>query len=231
MTHVKQTVAITGASGMVGAALAAGLRESGHHPVSITRQPSESNQGSIIWDPLRGVTDPSRLETVDTVVHLAGENIAAGRWTAALKDRIRRSRVEGTRSLVKSIAAVRRPSRHSSAHQQSAFTANVVTRFWTKMQLLEKDFWQTSVANGNKRLRQRRNWDCELLSCESGWFLARKAALAKMLLPFKLNAGGIIGSGNNTGAGSACTIWCESSRSALSVIQFRDRSMRSVRIR
>ena len=110
MTNVKQTVAITGASGLVGTALSTVLRDGGHTPVSMTRQTSESNLGSIIWDPQRGVADPSRLETIDTVVHLAGENIAAGRWTAVLKDRIRRSRVEGTLSLVKSIAAVsRRP--------------------------------------------------------------------------------------------------------------------------
>jgi len=104
MTTANQTVAITGASGMVGTALGMTLRASGHSSLSITRKVS-SNE-SILWDPATGLKNPSQLHEVDTVVHLAGENIAAGRWTAALKDRIRRSRVEGTRSLVKSIAAV-----------------------------------------------------------------------------------------------------------------------------
>ena len=102
----KQTVAISGASGMVGAALAAVLSDSGHRTLSIARKVSDSDKHNILWDPASGLKNPSQLTGVDTIVHLAGENIAAGRWTTALKDRIRRSRVEGTRNLVKSMGAV-----------------------------------------------------------------------------------------------------------------------------
>ena len=196
MKDGKQTVAITGASGMVGTALATVLRESGHKPVSITRKASESNEGSIVWDPASGLKNPSRLETVDTVVHLAGENIAGGRWTAALKDRIRRSRVEGTRSLVKSIAAI--------GHRPKTLVCASAIGFYGERgdTVLDED----AVAGSGFLAEVCRGWEQEaeaatelglrVVKVRIGVVLSPKGgALAKMLLPFKLGAGGIIGSG------------------------------------
>ena len=196
MKNEKQTVAITGASGMVGTALATVLRESGHNPVSITRKASGSSDGSIIWDPASGLKDPSQLGTVGTVVHLAGENIAAGRWTAALKDRIRRSRVEGTRSLVKSIAAV--------GHRPKTLVCASAIGFYGERgdTVLDED----ADAGTGFLAEVCREWEHEadaamelglrVVKVRIGVVLSPKGgALAKMLLPFKLGAGGIIGSG------------------------------------
>ena len=77
-------VAITGASGFIGRAVAENLRSSGH----IVRAVS-----------LRGALKPDALAGVNAIVHLAGEPVAQ-RWTAAARDRILRSRVDGTRALV-----------------------------------------------------------------------------------------------------------------------------------
>jgi uncharacterized protein (TIGR01777 family) len=196
MKNGKQSVAITGGSGMVGTALATALRESGHQPVSMTRKLSESSPGSIIWDPATGLQDPSRLETVDTVVHLAGENIAAGRWTAALKDRIRQSRVQGTRSLVKSIAAVaRRP--------KTLICASAIGFYGERGDTI---LGEDAVAGEGFLADVCRDWEQEaetatalglrVVRVRIGVVLSPKGgALAKMLLPFKLGAGGIIGSG------------------------------------
>ena len=63
------------------------------------------------WDPAAGRLDAAGLEGLDAVVHLAGENVSHGRWTAARKERIRVSRVEGTRLLSEALAACeRKPS-------------------------------------------------------------------------------------------------------------------------
>ena len=196
MTNAKQSVAITGASGMVGTALATALRESGHTPVSITRKASGESGGNILWDPASGLKDPSQLETVDTVVHLAGENIAAGRWTAALKDRIRRSRVEGTRNLVKSIAAI--------SHRAKTFVCASAIGFYGERgdTLLDEN----AVAGKGFLAEVCREWEHEaeaatelglrVVKVRIGVVLSPKGgALAKMLLPFKLGVGGIIGSG------------------------------------
>jgi uncharacterized protein (TIGR01777 family) len=101
-------VAITGASGLVGSALRRHLAAGGHEVVQLVRKPSTS-PATITWDPETGATDPARLEGLDAVVHLAGENIAGGRWNAARKRRIRDSRVHGTQVLASTLARLTRP--------------------------------------------------------------------------------------------------------------------------
>src|SRR5262245_34948910 len=94
-------VLITGATGFVGRMLATHLRRVGHE-VDEFRRPSD-------WNPDSGFINPSRLEGVDAVVHLAGENIASSRWTAERKARILDSRKKGTRLIAEAMAGLDRP--------------------------------------------------------------------------------------------------------------------------
>ena len=84
------TVAITGATGFLGSALASRLSADGVRVVRIGR----GKDADVQWDPNAGAIDAARLNGVDAVVHLAGENIAQ-RWTSARKREIRESRVKG----------------------------------------------------------------------------------------------------------------------------------------
>src|SRR5262245_35475988 len=102
-------VAVTGATGLVGSALMLALRAAGYRVDRVSRRPA-SGSTDIQWDPARGRLDPRALEGVDAVVHLAGESIATARWSPAVKERIRRSRVDGTRLLAGALAQLgRRP--------------------------------------------------------------------------------------------------------------------------
>jgi NAD dependent epimerase/dehydratase family enzyme len=94
-------IAITGSSGLVGSALVSTLVNVGHQVVCLRRP--------VDWDPDKGVMDPAILAGASAVVHLAGENIAAGRWTARRKERIRNSRVAGTRLVAQTIAGMNPP--------------------------------------------------------------------------------------------------------------------------
>jgi len=106
----RLSVAISGATGLIGEALAALLSTGGHRVLRLTRgDSSPSNADSVIWDPERGVAAPSRLEGLDAVVHLAGENVGSGRWTRGKRQRIRDSRIEGTRRLIGSLRTLERP--------------------------------------------------------------------------------------------------------------------------
>jgi uncharacterized protein (TIGR01777 family) len=102
------TIAITGASGLVGSALVPFLTTGGHTVRRVVRRRPE--KGEIAWDPEAGMIEPQAFEGLDAVVHLAGESIAE-RWTAERKQRIRRSRVEGTRLLAETLAGLARPPR------------------------------------------------------------------------------------------------------------------------
>jgi hypothetical protein len=96
-------IAVTGASGLIGTQLCAFLTTGGHTVLRLVRR--EAGPGEVHWDPARNV-DAAALEGVDAVIHLAGESVASGRWTPALKDRILKSRTEGTRTLASALATL-----------------------------------------------------------------------------------------------------------------------------
>jgi len=97
----RQTVAISGASGVIGSALAAALTTGGHRVLRLVRRRPRSDD-ELEWSVEGGVADPESLNRVDAVVHLAGEPIGA-RWSTGKKERIYASRVEGTRALAASL--------------------------------------------------------------------------------------------------------------------------------
>ena len=100
-------IAISGATGLVGSALAEALRAEGSEVVRLVRRDPE--EADILWDPTAGSLDATALSALgdcSVVVHLAGENIATGRWTAEKKRRIRESRVHSTRLLAASLATL-----------------------------------------------------------------------------------------------------------------------------
>src|SRR5690349_14844501 len=94
-------IAVTGANGLVGSALVRHLSRAGYDVVSIVRHPdrSRSQAAQFGWDPPSRSIDRRGLEGTHAVVHLAGENIAAGRWTEESRRRILASRAEGTQLL------------------------------------------------------------------------------------------------------------------------------------
>jgi uncharacterized protein len=105
-------VAVTGASGLVGTALTRFLSAGGHRVVPLVRsRDSAEAGGGIYWNPAEGQIDVERLEGLDGVVHLAGENLASGRWTNARKRRIWDSRIDGTRLLSEALAGLQRKPR------------------------------------------------------------------------------------------------------------------------
>jgi uncharacterized protein (TIGR01777 family) len=98
----RMHVALTGASGLIGSMLVPALTTGGHRVTRIVR--GAAGPGEIRWDPAGDGLDPGALRGIDAVVHLAGENIAGGRWTVASKSRMLESRRTGTRLLAEAVA-------------------------------------------------------------------------------------------------------------------------------
>ena len=105
-------IVITGSRGLIGNELADFLSSGGHEVIRFVRgvvKPSAFDDGtkSVTWNP-EELVDPALLEGVDAIIHLAGDGIADGRWSAAKKKRILRSRTVPTRKLAESIATMTR---------------------------------------------------------------------------------------------------------------------------
>ena len=95
--------AITGASGLIGSAVAESLTAQGHEVVRLVRREATAADEAE-WDPLAGTVDLAALEGVEAVIHLAGAGVGDKRWTASYKRQIRDSRVLGTQTIARAVA-------------------------------------------------------------------------------------------------------------------------------
>ena len=105
-------VLVSGSSGLLGSALISELHSRGHRAVRLVRGEGYSGD-AVSWDPSSGIIDADALQRLrcDAAVHLAGESIFGLRWTAAKKQRILESRIEGTRLLAQTLAGLPEPPR------------------------------------------------------------------------------------------------------------------------
>ena len=105
-------VAVTGSTGLIGRALVERLASGGHQAVPVVRAAGSgkpTGTSAVAWDPSQGEIDSAGLEGIDAVVHLAGEPIAARRWSDEQKQRIANSRTRGTALLAGALARLDQP--------------------------------------------------------------------------------------------------------------------------
>ncbi|MGW1466462.1 TIGR01777 family oxidoreductase [Streptomyces sp. NPDC002308] len=106
MEHSR--IAVTGSTGLIGAALVRSLRADGHEVARLVRRPAKAGD-EVQWDPHRGYVDVAGLVGCDAVVHLAGAGVGDHRWTEAYKKEIRDSRVLGTAAVAEALASLDTP--------------------------------------------------------------------------------------------------------------------------
>src|SRR5687767_11750842 len=104
-------VLVSGSSGLIGSAVIPALEAGGHGVVRLVREAADTGDDAVLWSPRSGQVDMAALERAacDSVLHLAGESVSAGRWTPERKEAIRDSRVKGTRLLADALARLSRP--------------------------------------------------------------------------------------------------------------------------
>lgn len=102
------TVAVSGTSGLIGSSLVAFLTSGGHTVKRLTRSRPVGDNG-IYWNPREQAIEAEKLDGIDAVIHLAGENVFALRWTEAKKDSIMHSRRVGTRLIAEALAGLDDP--------------------------------------------------------------------------------------------------------------------------
>ena len=190
-----QRIVITGASGLVGSQLTAFLTSGGHEVVRLVRrQPPGS--GEAFWNPATGDIDAQALEGADAVIHLAGEGIAGRRWSVRTKERILRSRVDGTRLLSETLARLERPPR-------VLISASAVGYYGARGEevLAESDgpgqgFLADVCRQWEAATEPAERAAIRVVRLRIGAVLsARGGALAKMLPVFRMGLGGAVAGG------------------------------------
>ena len=187
-------ILIAGSSGLIGTALCSRLEREGHEVVRLVRR--EPARGELRWDPEAGELEQEALAGVEAVVHLGGRSIAAGRWTATVKEQLRQSRVQTTELLATRLAGLASPPR-------VLVCASAVGIYGHRR---DEELDEGSDAGEGFLAELGRAWEgasavaaeagIRVVQARLGIVLSRRGgALAKMLLPFRLGVGGKIGDG------------------------------------
>ncbi len=188
-------ILISGSTGLIGTVLIKSLLGQGHQVARLVRTPGKYSEPVVLWNPEAGTLNPAACEGYDAVVHLAGENIAK-RWSAAQKAKIRNSRVQGTTLLSSTLAKLSKP-----AHV--LVSASAIGYYGDRGgEMLREDskpgtgfLAETSVA-WEKSAEPAAQAGIRVVHPRLGVVLTpRGGALQKMLLPFKLGLGGVMGNG------------------------------------
>jgi uncharacterized protein (TIGR01777 family) len=189
-------IVVAGGTGFIGEPLVRRFVARGDDVAVLTRNPAHVHAGRPLqWDGRTQGSWSAEAAAADAVINLAGENIAGGRWTAERKKRLVASRLDATGAIVEALRASPRPGRtlvnasatgvygdrqdeqlDESSSRGSGFLADLVAQ------------WEAAARAAEPFAR--------LVILRFGVVLAADGgALKKMILPFKLGAGGPIGSG------------------------------------
>lgn len=198
-------ILVSGSTGFLGTALIDVLEREGHTVARLVRPDSaqrgaedsrEQREQKVLWDPVGGQFDAAAAEGADALVHLAGASIADGRWNGARKNLLRSSRIDATRHLMGALAALQRPPRVIVASSASGYYGDRGDETLTEASAPGNDFlselcreWEAQNARGSE-------FGARVVLLRFGIILAAHGgALPRMALPFKLGAGGPLGSG------------------------------------
>jgi len=191
----SMNVLVSGSHGLIGSSLTPYLTSLGHKVKRLLRSSTDASVDDIVWDQKRLLT-PNELQGIDAVIHLAGENIASGRWDENKKKALQDSRVNSTKLLCESISRLDSPPNSFLCASAIGYYGEGGTKELEETALSGNSFLShlcQDWENATKSLQER---NVRVVNLRFGVVLSPKSgALARMLPPFKFGAGGNIGNG------------------------------------
>lgn len=195
LSHPPLTVAVTGATGLIGTALVDRLRNRGHEVRRLVRSARQAQGTDVVWDPARDELPPSALAGVDAVVNLAGEPIAH-RWTPERKRAIRESRVRGTEQLARAIMLLDRKPRVVLSGSAVGYYGDRGNDVLDERSGPGEDFLAGLTIEWEAATEPIAGAGVRVVHLRTGIVLSPRGGALERLLPiFRLGAGGPIGTG------------------------------------
>ena len=190
-------ILISGSHGMIGKDLMHFLEFMGHEVWHLSRTPSDEDR-SIVWDPEVGEYNLSDFENFDVIIHLAGESLSKGWWTKRKKERVLKSRTQGTDQLVQLIKKLSHPPKTFISASAIGYYGNRGSEVVNEESGPGKGLFISEVCEQWERAgKELEEIGVRVVCSRFGLVLsASGGALKKMLLPFKCGLGGRFGSGH-----------------------------------
>ena len=189
-------VLVTGSTGFVGSALVPYLARQGHDVKRLVRGRATIREDEVAWDPEAGVIDADGLAGVEAVVHMAGQSIAAGRWTERRKRVIRESRTKGTTLLSETLAGLDPPPRVLACATGKDYYGDRADEILREDAAPGSDFLAEVAQQMESASVDARQAGTRVANLRFGYVLDPAGGLLARVLPiFKLGLGGRLGSG------------------------------------
>jgi len=191
------TIMLAGCSGLIGSELEAFLAQTGHQVRRLVRDRVSAQAGRIFWNPAEQLLEAGSLEGVEAVVCLSGENIAGGRWTADRKQQLRESRIQPVALLSRVMAGMENPPETLiCASAVGYYGADCGSERLFEESPAGKDFLGNLCADWESAAQPAVEKGIRVVHLRFGLVLSRRGGvLPKMLIPFRLGLGGMVGDG------------------------------------
>ncbi len=194
---------ITGATGFIGKHVIQALKKRGHEISILTRDPVGANKKINIpchifkWEPEKNLIPEQAFHNMDAIVHLAGENIAGGRWTKSKKNKIERSRVLATNNLIKHVKALKTKPNVIVSASAIGFYGDNGENLIDETSPPSEGFLSQVCQSWEKEILQIAQKEIRTVSLRIGVVLGHGGgAMKQILLPFRFALGGRLGKGN-----------------------------------
>lgn len=192
------TVLITGGNGLVGSSLSKKLTEKGYTVKFLRRNQNNLKSNEFYWDIENQKVDPLVFESVDYIIHLAGENISTRRWTKAQKSKILDSRLNSSKLLIETLKAVKnKPKAIISASAVGYYGFDEPSKTFTELDPAANDFLGKVCFAWENEVKAASEMNIRNVQLRTGIVLSKNGgALDKMNKPIKMGIGSPLGSGN-----------------------------------
>jgi len=194
-----KNVLITGGTGYIGRVLLEELRRRRFNVAVLSRKKNSKVKGvkSFHWDYEKGILDQNAIEFADVIIHLAGENVSASRWTKKQKKRIQDSRIKTTLLLAEGIKkAVKKPLKFLAGSAIGYYGSVSTEKIFTENDKAGNDFLAKTVVKWEKSIKKIQKLGLVVSKVRTGLVLSRKGgAMDKLRTPIELGIASPLGDG------------------------------------